>query len=344
VTTRRAKAVYQISRFTSASWQPGEVSLFNSRSAVRIESESQAFLGLLQHFLEPSTLPTRLAKDETAVLRALLEGQFLVPKGSEDRGDLQFWEPHDLLFHTRSRLGPGGTFRFKGKVPPKPLFAPPRSRAIVRLPKPAAKHAHADFLTLLEKRRSVSHFAEQGPDLRQLATLLYYAARSTGELPGSEGSGGLGYRPYPGGGGVHPIELYLVVPPDVCKGLPGGAYHYRPKEHVLERAASPGKRAEALLARAKGSTATTGRGWVLVAMTARFARIAWKYEGIAYGLVLKEVGCILQTFHLVGEALGLGVRALGNGPFADLNALVGVDRLVEPPVGELLIGRPTRRR
>jgi SagB-type dehydrogenase family enzyme len=344
VTTRRAKAVYQISRFTSASWQPGTVSLFNSRSAVRIESESQAFLGILQHFVEPSTLPTRLSEDETAVLQALLEGDFLVPKGSEDRGDLQFWEPHDLLFHTQSRLGRGGTFRFKGKEPPKPLFAAPRSRAIIRLAKPAAKRAHADFLTLLEKRRSVSHFAEQGPDLKQLATLLYYAARSTGEVPGSEEPGGLGYRPYPGGGAVHPIELYLVVPSDVCKGLPGGAYHYRPKEHVLERAASPGKRADVLLARAKGSTATTGRGWVLVAMTARFARVAWKYEGIAYGLVLKEVGCILQTFHLVGEALGLGVRAVGNGPLADLNALVGVDRLVEPPVGELLIGRPAGRR
>jgi SagB-type dehydrogenase family enzyme len=82
------------------------------------------------------------------------------------------------------------------------------------------------------------------------------------------------------------------------------------------------------------------RGWLLVVISARLARTSWKYDSIAYAVILKEVGCLMQTLYLAASALRLGVCALGSGPLDLLPRLTGVDAFLEPQVGEMVIGRP----
>jgi SagB-type dehydrogenase family enzyme len=80
------------------------------------------------------------------------------------------------------------------------------------------------------------------------------------------------------------------------------------------------------------------RPQVVLVLTARFARMAWKYETMAYAVMLKHVGVIFQTLYLVATAMGLAPCALGNGG-ADLFArAAGLDPLVEGSVGEFVIG------
>ena len=86
------------------------------------------------------------------------------------------------------------------------------------------------------------------------------------------------------------------------------------------------------------------RGWLLLAISARIARTSWKYDSIAYSVMLKEVGCLMQTLYLAAGALGLGACALGSGPLDLLPRVTGVDALLEPQVGEIVIGRPRLRR
>ena len=77
---------------------------------------------------------------------------------------------------------------------------------------------------------------------------------------------------------------------------------------------------------------------MLLIVSARFARVAWKYESIAYALTLKHVGVLYQTMYLAATAMGLAPCGIGAGD-ADLFArAVGSDYYAETSVGEFLLG------
>ena len=79
---------------------------------------------------------------------------------------------------------------------------------------------------------------------------------------------------------------------------------------------------------------------VLLILAARFPRVAWKYESIAYALTLKHVGVLYQTMYLAATAMGLAPCAIGGGD-ADLFArAAGTDYYAETSVGEFLLGTP----
>jgi SagB-type dehydrogenase family enzyme len=66
----------------------------------------------------------------------------------------------------------------------------------------------------------------------------------------------------------------------------------------------------------------------------------WAYEGLAYALVLKHVGALMQTMNLVATAMGLAGCALGTSTPHAFRHLTGHDPLVEDVVGEFLLGVP----
>jgi SagB-type dehydrogenase family enzyme len=45
---------------------------------------------------------------------------------------------------------------------------------------------------------------------------------------------------------------------------------------------------------------------------ARFGQISWKYSSIAYALILKDVGVLIQTFYMMATDMGLGGCAIGS--------------------------------
>jgi SagB-type dehydrogenase family enzyme len=77
---------------------------------------------------------------------------------------------------------------------------------------------------------------------------------------------------------------------------------------------------------------------VLLTIAARFSRVAWKYESIAYALILKNLGVLYQTMYLVAESMGLAACALGGGNADLFAAAAGVDYYAESSVGELVLG------
>ena len=74
-------------------------------------------------------------------------------------------------------------------------------------------------------------------------------------------------------------------------------------------------------------------------IAARFGRVSWKYSAIAYSLILKHVGVLMQTFYLMATEMELGACAIGISDIDLFAKMTGIEFHVEGPVGQIAIGR-----
>lgn len=255
-------------------------------------------------------------------------------------GVLAQWDFHDLVFHSRSRLGRhsnpyGGTYSFKGRFDPLPVVKPPMSADSIPLFKPdLAKLARDDrsFTAVLEARRSIREHGDPPITARQLGEFLYRSARVQKIVPDA----GVSFRPHPAGGAIHELEIYPLI--DRCDGLAPGLYHYNPAEHHLYRLSAPDAYLKALLQMAAATATLERHPQILLIIAARFQRMQLKYQSMTYSVILKNVGALFQTMYLVATAMGLAPNALGGG-HSDLFAdAAGLDYLAETSVGEFILG------
>jgi SagB-type dehydrogenase family enzyme len=266
------------------------------------------------------------------------------------------WSPVDLMFHTRSTTGRhdnafGITYPLGRAGSPEPVVKPRRPTPGIALHRPRWEDLSADppLAIAMEGRRSTRVHGAEPLTADELGDLLYRAARvralvtpaDAGPEPADqEGTGPdprLSDRPYPGGGACYELELYVTI--GQCTGLSPGVYHYDPFGHQLEPVNSDGTMVDDLLMSAAERAAMDVPPQVLITITARFRRISWKYEGMAYATVLKDVGVLFQSLYLVCTAMRLAPCALGSVR-ADATAhAFGTDWLLEPSVGQFILGR-----
>ena len=334
---------FVLSRFATMVWSGGKATLVSPVSALSLELTEDSQLALVCRFRNPLKFSSLDQEDRRLASVLIAGGLVVAADGHEECGALQAWEPHDLNFHVLSRRPRKTAFRLRGMRPPEPLFVPKARGKMLRLIRPGAEvtGSEGSFWDVLAARSSTRAFSRDGLSLPLLSALLFFSARSV-HISRDKELGDTDHRNYPSGGGRYPLEIHLVVPPRTCAGLAAGIYHYRPKEHALERLAGFGSVAQQFLERVHASSPPlkVEEGWVLLAISARMMRTSWKYDSIAYSVILKEVGGLMQTIYLVAAALGLGACALGSGPMDLLQRVTGVDAIAEPQVGEIVIGRP----
>jgi SagB-type dehydrogenase family enzyme len=255
---------------------------------------------------------------------------------------LLLWEPHDLIFHVRSRRGRddgpyGGTYRLAGSVRPSPAVKPPPSGPAVDLYRPDLDQLIASDATLtgvIERRRSERSHGATPISARQLGEFLYRAARLRRVVETDHGE--LAFYPYPSGGASSELTLYVVV--DRCLGLDPGAHQYAPDEHRLYSVSERTPGVELLLREAAAAMKVPSLPQVLVVLAARFQRVSWKYERMAYALILKHVGVLYQQMYLVATAMGLAGCGIGGGDSDAFAAAVGSRYYEETSVGEFALG------
>jgi SagB-type dehydrogenase family enzyme len=257
------------------------------------------------------------------------------------------WSPHDLLFHSRSRLGrhdnpAGAAFNHITTMPPLPVVKPTPAGRRFPLYRPdlTTDAAHEMSLTdAVEHRQSVRVFDDAGPSAEQVGELLFRTARIRSQQEVS-GAGDVRYtvsrRPYPSAGSLYELDLYLTV--DRCADLPRGIYHYDPAGHALTLINQQEGDVEELLAGA--SVLIGAKPPVLITMTARIGRLSWVYDSIAYATTLKHVGVLQQTLYLVATMLGLAPCALAMGDSELATTAFGLDWPAEVSVGEFVVGVP----
>jgi SagB-type dehydrogenase family enzyme len=277
------------------------------------------------------------AEERTAV--ALLAAAGLLAGEAEESEPARAWEWHDLLFHAETRgwsdgRPRGGTYPLRGVLDPPRDARPFHDGRVVELERAdldALARSDVPFAAVLERRRSERRFDDPDPVTAfELGRLLHQAAarKSVFESEGIE----LSRRPAPSGGGLAALELYPVV--YRCAGLDPGLYHYEADVHRLRRLADRPHELAGALAEAADPPQ------VLLLVFLRHARIAWKYERIAYQLALLDLGVLYQTLWLAATAMGLGGYPLGSVDADRLADAVGVNPLGETGLGAFLLGRP----
>jgi len=336
---------YQLSRFAWLRRDGSKVALEAAFLDARILLENVNGALIFACFVKPSTMEAAMAqagsvsKEEAAAWIDLLARlRIIQPSDEPEPGRLATWEFHDALFHrlTRSKSitqRTGATFRFEGQLDPLEAVKPAMSADIVQLKRPAITDTPRDeprFWDVLENRKSVRARAANPMRLDLLSEFLFRVAgvRKINAGPPCETL----ERRYPAGGAIHELEFYITV--DACDELPRGLYHYNGVTNTLARLPAAASQIQELLEGA-------ARGWgqdhppqILITLAARFGRIAWKYERIAYRTTLLNAGVVIQTMYLVAAAMELAPCALGWGDSDLFSRAAGLDPLAEGSVAE----------
>jgi SagB-type dehydrogenase family enzyme len=275
--------------------------------------------------------------------------QGLRPTEGDD--NLVLWDFHDLLFHTHSTEGRqanplGGLYPHAGAIAPLPAVRPRWPGKKIDLEKFSAEPSrlNSPVARLLLERHSTRDFDDHQPiTLAELSRFLDSTARVRASwksgLDFGEGGPEIEFaaRPYPAGGSAYELELYLTVAN--CEGLARGFYHYDAGSHALVPIAVGAPELEATLAAAEFAMDAPAPPQILITIAARFGRISWKYTSIAYSLILKDVGVLLQTLYLMATDMGLGGCAIGTSNIDLFAKMTGIEFHVEGPVGQFAIGR-----
>lgn len=341
-----------LSRFAVLHREDGGLLIESPRSWCDVRVHDPAVLAVIGAFAMPQRRAAAGDMLPPAALDRLIadlwEACLLVPAdGSEEETELRLrqWSPFELWTHTRSRLGEHGGFNASWGLtgwgadhfPPLPARPEPYAGTPVELYAPdldELRRTDPSYTDVVESRVSVrEHDDANLLTARQLGEFLYRCARvrGTSELDGIEHVD----RPYPSGGALHELEIYPVV--RRVDGLEPGMYHYDGHEHVLRKVCEPNDATGQIVTGACLATGAEDPQLVLV-ITARFGRLLWKYEGMGYAAVLKDVGVLFGVFYAAATAMGLAPCGIGGGHLAAFNDASGRDIFTESTVGEFLLG------
>lgn len=190
-----------------------------------------------------------------------------------------------------------------------------------------------EFAEAIAARCSCRRFDNSELPLRDLSTLLH---ASYGILGSREFDGEFLERPVPSGGGLYPLELYLLN--QRIEGLDGGVYHYVPVGHLLEVVH------EHALPRLLTAEMFQGQPYLadcaaIVVITAVVERSLWKYEDRGYRYILMEAGHVGQNLNLCAAAMDLATLNLGGFFDHDILGIIRADADEEIALYAIAVGR-----
>jgi SagB-type dehydrogenase family enzyme len=352
-----------LSRFAYLRRRGDEMILESPRAGALFRIGAPKIASLLATLAKPQTIATLRRQrgfPGIELLALLLDCHILFKveagrdglRADEGDDDLVLWDFHDLLFHTRSTEGRqanplGGLYPYADVMPPPPAVRPSWPGQKIDLGEFAAAvpETESAFAKLLHARHSMRDFDSQRPiAVAELAHFLDRTARvlSKWQSPLDFGDGEEGplidytTRPYPSGGSSYELELYLTVAN--CEGLARGFYHYNAHQHALTPIEVRSLDLETMLTAAEFAMDASGAPQILFTIAARFGRVSWKYSSLAYSLILKDVGVLIQTLYLAAADMGLGGCAIGTNNIDLFAKMTGLDFHVEGPVGQFAIG------
>ncbi len=201
------------------------------------------------------------------------------------------------------------------------------------IPLPEADFPDMSLGEAIKSRRSCRNYANTDIKLSELATILKtgYGIKGITIFENME----FFERMIPSGGGLYPLELYLIV--NRLENVPQGVYHHSIRPPALEQitALEFHKFYISQLFMNQPYVADSG---VILVVSSLFERNMKKYGDRGYRYMLYEAGHLFQNINLVATALGLGTLNLGGFFDHELAKLLKIDMEEEIPLYAMAIG------
>ncbi|HFK5529549.1 TPA: SagB/ThcOx family dehydrogenase [Elizabethkingia anophelis] len=198
----------------------------------------------------------------------------------------------------------------------------------------------SNIFQILNNRRSVRNFDENYKiSLFEIANILYqsYGVTYKVKINGFDNiDGHIGMRNIPSGGGLYPLEIYIVI---FNSHIDSGLYHYRPDINELELI-KEGAFSEELNKIIQAEPYVNMKsGSCIVITTGILERLMIKYGDRGYRFLMQESGFLAQTITLLAQALGLGSCMLGGYNDDKVNEFIGIDGLFETINNVIVLGK-----
>ncbi|MGH8085963.1 MAG: putative peptide maturation dehydrogenase [Lysobacter sp.] len=288
-----------------------------------------------------------LATCAAAALKRLLRKGLLIGSGkrhaahraNDERLRTTYWHPLAGVLHAFTRwngtdavasMRDNGTetaLQLREVFGAPPVEAIDRSGSAQRLPLP--RSAPNAFDELLARRATCRNFDAARPLPHALfAQLLDRVFAAKAQVRVSDDTVFL-KKTSPSGGGLHPVEAYLVV--QYVEGVAPGLYHYHAAEHALEPMPSPDGPLREFVMQAVAQQHWFADAHVLVLLSPRFDRTNWKYRhhAKAYRVVALEAGHLSQTLYLSATEAGLGAFITGAINEVEVEQAFGLDPICQ---------------
>ncbi|HEX6539586.1 MAG TPA: SagB family peptide dehydrogenase [Candidatus Dormibacteraeota bacterium] len=276
---------------------------------------------------------TRDALERLVAVR-LLEGMAFTdtPRERDGCDPRVVWNAYELAVQRNSNRGGLRASPLDCEMPPLR-----RAQGAQRVPLPPPAAVLADSLSdVLGRRRSLRRYASRRLTIDELSTLLHHAARVVSARPTDEAPTEA-LRPYAAAGARSELEIYVVA--ENVGSVFSAVYRYDAFVHQLEQVRARDADQERFLRDVSGAAGGLRRiPPVALLITAVFGRIMHRYEGIGLTLIYEDCGCLIQTLYLVATAMGLAPCAIGTPAELQNSRWLGLDPMIEAPVGCVLIG------
>jgi putative peptide maturation dehydrogenase len=309
-------------------------------SEVEVDEAGRELLGVLSpgQWIEADTLDAdpdvldRLLRDGLVVSDAS-EHEAMRARDESLRGT--YWHPLAATLHAFTRWtgvdtvqnskdsGTETAVAMREVLGAPPIEAARRTDDSARLPLP--RIAPNGFDDLLARRATCRNFdASRKIPFDTFAQVLQRVFAAQAEVRVSDDTVFL-KKNVPSGGGLHPMECYLIV--QHVDGVAPGLYHYQSQEHALEPLPAPDKPLREFVMDMVAQQHWFADAHVVVLLSPRFDRTFWKYRHHAkgYRVVALEGGHLSQTLYLSATEAGLGAFITGAINEVELEQAFGLD-------------------
>ncbi|KAF1718844.1 putative peptide maturation dehydrogenase [Pseudoxanthomonas wuyuanensis] len=312
---------------------------------IEVDAHERELLGALSP--DEWTDSRQLSNGASTALKRLLKTGLVVANGKRhavlrERDEALrdvYWHPLAATLHAFTRwqdadavksmqdTGTETAGELREVLGPPPAEAVGRGHAGQRLALP--RTARNDFDALLARRATCRNFdAERPLPYALFAQLMERVFAAQSHVRVSDDTVFL-KKTSPSGGGLHPIEAYLIV--QNVEGVVPGLYHYHAIAHALEPLLAPEQPLHELAMSAVAEQHWFANAHVMVLMAPRYDRNFWKYRNHAkaYRAIALEAGHLSQTLYLSATDAGLGAYITCAINEVPLEQVFGLDHVSE---------------
>lgn len=294
---------------------------------VEVDATERELLGALSpgDWRDSRTLPDDLRAPLRRLLKAgLVIGSTKAHAAMRERDEVLrgvYWHPLSATLHAFTRWHGADAVQAMKDTGTETAAAlrdvlgapPPEAAALAgddaRVPLPRSDGN--DFDALLARRATCRNFDADRPlPLEVFARLMQRVFAAQAQVRVADDTVFL-KKTSPSGGGLHPVEAYLLV--RNVAGLAPGLYHYHATTHALGLLPAWDGDLDALALDAVAGQTWFSNAHAMVLLAPRFDRTFWKYRQHAkgYRVVALEAGHLSQTLYLAATEAGLGAYITG---------------------------------